>query len=741
MPPRGSGASSEGRRRQDEEEKSGVGRSTREARQQQQHQDGKKRSRAETGDDAHAGSTPASGGHQLTQDSPQGEPALKRARTSDNPPSGAEPVVPGGQSPSPTAAPATSAAASPKVSAAAALLAKIRAQKARVQADLELKRAEQNQGAATATGAAAGGTDGNDDRAAKAARLKELQARIAAKMTKLNAQVSPSVAPSPPTSADVGPVKTEEGDTDASKFVDPGIRGGRLAGPSRRGGGLQFHDPGYFARREERKRLVQRRKAEAETSSKKRSAADSIPTHVRFIAQRPGLEVKLPARGGDVETPLRHEAEWWDRWLLPNADYNDVPSIGNGTENSAAWDELCAPITNLVEHPPLESLQVPVKVTTIHLTEKERKKMRRNDRLERRRQAQERVLMGLEEAPKPKVKLSNMMRVLGAEAAADPTAIERQVVKEMAARRATHDESNASRKLTRQERAAKVRDKLVVDKEQQRVTSVYVVKDLVLNGRVRFKIEATARKLLMTGCVLVVSDDTLMGRCRELLPPAVRESFARVRADFVEEQRTTAAAAPAAGDEDEVPSQRRRRMLDSIMGGLGSHFGFILVEGGKKSANKFDKLMARRLPLRSEDALELNADEFSPAVLSQRHNTTALVWRGAVHQTQFSLLRTEVISTEGSVRQLLATHYSEQFWDMAVERLLNLYRDLALDLGGSIAAPSARLPQNPEVRRPDKTEGGETSVVGTIAAAASTAGATDAVAQDVASYLDALDDL
>lgn len=38
---------------------------------------------------------------------------------------------------------------------------------------------------------------------------------------------------------------------------------------------------------------------------------------------------------------------------------------------------------------------------------------------------------GLLEAPKPKVKLSNMMRVLGSEATADPTAVEAQVRQQM----------------------------------------------------------------------------------------------------------------------------------------------------------------------------------------------------------------------------------------------------------------------------------------------------------------------
>ena len=44
---------------------------------------------------------------------------------------------------------------------------------------------------------------------------------------------------------------------------------------------------------------------------------------------------------------------------------------------------------------------------------------------------QDPIRQGLLEAPKPKVKLSNMMRVLGSEATADPTAVEAQVRQQM----------------------------------------------------------------------------------------------------------------------------------------------------------------------------------------------------------------------------------------------------------------------------------------------------------------------
>ena len=53
------------------------------------------------------------------------------------------------------------------------------------------------------------------------------------------------------------------------------------------------------------------------------------------------------------------------------------------------------------------------------------------------------------------VKISNLMRVLGAEAVMDPTRVEAEVRGQMAERQAAHEDHNLSRKLTPAERKAK----------------------------------------------------------------------------------------------------------------------------------------------------------------------------------------------------------------------------------------------------------------------------------------------
>jgi U4/U6 small nuclear ribonucleoprotein PRP3 len=63
----------------------------------------------------------------------------------------------------------------------------------------------------------------------------------------------------------------------------------------------------------------------------------------------------------------------------------------------------------------------------VFLTKRETKKLRRQNRREAWKEKQEKIRIGLEPPPEPKVKMSNMMRVLGQQAVQDPTKIEAHV--------------------------------------------------------------------------------------------------------------------------------------------------------------------------------------------------------------------------------------------------------------------------------------------------------------------------
>uniref|UniRef100_A0A915JLJ6 U4/U6 small nuclear ribonucleoprotein Prp3 n=1 Tax=Romanomermis culicivorax TaxID=13658 RepID=A0A915JLJ6_ROMCU len=162
-------------------------------------------------------------------------------------------------------------------------------------------------------------------------------------------------------------------------------------------------------------------------------------------------------------------------------------------------------MSDLVEHPiqlrpPGESDKpIPLKV---HLTSKERKKLRRQNRKEMQREKQEKYRLGLEPAPEPKVKISNLMRVLGTSAIQDPTKMEAHVREQMAKRLKKHEDDNLARKLTPEQRAAKKAKKFHDDNASGVQVSVYRVIDLSHPAK-QFKVQMNAKQLGMTGtCVL-----------------------------------------------------------------------------------------------------------------------------------------------------------------------------------------------------------------------------------------------
>ena len=107
---------------------------------------------------------------------------------------------------------------------------------------------------------------------------------------------------------------------------------------------------------------------------------------------------------------------------------------------------------------PLKPIYMPV-----FLTKKERKKLRRQNRREAWKEEQEKIRLGLEPPPEPKLRISNLMRVLGTEAVQDPTKIEAHVRQQMAKRLKAHEDANAARRLTADQRREKKARKLKED--------------------------------------------------------------------------------------------------------------------------------------------------------------------------------------------------------------------------------------------------------------------------------------
>jgi len=143
------------------------------------------------------------------------------------------------------------------------------------------------------------------------------------------------------------------------------------------------------------------------------------------------------------------------------------------------------------------------------LTKDERKKLRKKSRIEAQREKQERILLGLETPPPPKIKISNMYRVLTSEAVADPSAIEKKVRQEMEQRLSNHDARNEARKLTPEEKHEKKVRKYTEDTTGEVHIALFKISDLT-SPQIRFKVDINAQHNHLTGCILYCGDVTMV---------------------------------------------------------------------------------------------------------------------------------------------------------------------------------------------------------------------------------------
>ncbi|XP_068625885.1 U4/U6 small nuclear ribonucleoprotein Prp3 [Battus philenor] len=282
--------------------------------------------------------------------------------------------------------------------------------------------------------------------------------------------------------------------------------------PTRTKRALRFHEPGKFRQLAERLRM--------------KAQLEKLQNEISQIARKTGISsaTKLALLAADTPDSDRvPDIEWWDSVILMTPEEREekrkkgVSSSDTRTDTqrvdacNVGDDDIVEnlnedAITNLVEHPQqLRPPTEPLKPTymPVFLTKKERKKLRRQSRREAWKEEQEKVRLGLEAPPEPKLRISNLMRALGTEAVQDPTAIEAKVREQIAKRQKTHLEANKARALTKEQKREKIDRKIREDTTMGVHVAVYRVQDLFECASAKFKVEVNAKQLHMTGCVLL----------------------------------------------------------------------------------------------------------------------------------------------------------------------------------------------------------------------------------------------
>ncbi|KAL4750689.1 hypothetical protein BDW72DRAFT_175395 [Aspergillus terricola var. indicus] len=232
---------------------------------------------------------------------------------------------------------------------------------------------------------------------------------------------------------------------------------------------------------------------------RRQAQLEEMKKRIAERARQAGIDEDL-----DVEkafmVPAPPAIEWWDEHLVNEPDYAAIDD-----ENNLKIDSADSIITPYIQHPvllepPQEKLKPEQK--PMYLTPKEQAKIRRQRRMADLKEQQAKIRLGLEPAPPPKVKKSNLMRVLGEQAVKDPTAVEARVNREIAERREKHEATNEERKLTKEQRHEKLARQQAQDAEKGLIMTVYRI-DSLANGRHRFKISKNAEQNALTGvCVM-----------------------------------------------------------------------------------------------------------------------------------------------------------------------------------------------------------------------------------------------
>ncbi|PLB52282.1 putative U4/U6 small nuclear ribonucleo protein [Aspergillus steynii IBT 23096] len=232
---------------------------------------------------------------------------------------------------------------------------------------------------------------------------------------------------------------------------------------------------------------------------RRQAQLEAMKKRIAERARQAGIDEDLDVEKGFL-VPAPPAIEWWDEGLVNGEDYSAVDD-----EKNLKIDTPDSIVTVYVQHPVL--LDPPQEKhlseqKPMYLTPKEQAKIRRQRRMADLKEQQAKIRLGLEPAPPPKVKKSNLMRVLGEQAVKDPTAVEARVTREIAERRANHEAANEERKLTKEERRDKLARQQEKDAEKGIQMTVYKI-DSLANGRNRFKISKNAEQNALTGvCVM-----------------------------------------------------------------------------------------------------------------------------------------------------------------------------------------------------------------------------------------------
>lgn len=377
------------------------------------------------------------------------------------------------------------------------------------------------------------------------------------------------------------------------------------------------------------------------------------------------------------------DVEWWDASILPNRTYDDV----RGAEPKIRD----AKIRLLVEHP--VPIQPPAEPSVsgplpLYLTKKERKKIRTQSRIQREKEKQEKIALGLMAPPPPRLTIANMMRVLGSEASSDPTRVEAIVREQQMQRMHAHQLRNEQQKLTPEQRRDKKRRKLLGDPSASVDVSVALYKvNEIPDAQKKWKVDINAQQLCLSGCVIMTDSLTMIAA--EGSEKALRR-FTKLLTHRIDWNKTleleSAAPTPDGPSSNSTATPSSSENTAAAAAGSDSATGesdltAMEIDGGENggvSAQENDDNHGDSGNNSSADDDSEDEDHKSRSVgagssqtQSSRRIKCKLVWQGKLKKPSFHNFRFQKFVGDVIARKYLKDHGCEHYFDMCASFDLN----------------------------------------------------------------------
>ena len=300
-----------------------------------------------------------------------------------------------------------------------------------------------------------------------------------------------------------------------------------------------------------------------------------------------------------------------------------------------------------------------------YLTQKDRKRVRRQQRAEREREKQDKIQLGLMPPPEPKFKLSNFMKVLGEQAVADPSKLEKRVMEQVRGRLTKHEMRNRARKLTPQEKKEKARRKLAEDTSGQRRARIKP------SSRCRGapddprRVAATPRPSNFETPRLCAPERSRRVRCDD----DRIYSAGDVGGPDAAAPRRSGGVTVAVFYVASLASSQHRFKIDVNAQQLGLTGGVLIcsapdmpcalvtVEGGPRAVKRYVGLMTRRIDWADDAQLQAN----------EAPNWCKQVWAGSVVKRAFAAFKFQECKSTLTARRVLDAKGVAHYWDAVAQ--------------------------------------------------------------------------